>query len=85
MTKRLQQDHDNALMLAKGLAACPHIDIRTDLVRAAMSAMPCMLCLTSAHMSLRVCCYEPQAGMALLLQIMIVCPQLLQVDEVHRQ
>lgn len=32
MSKRLQQDHDNALMLAKGLASSPHIDIRTDLV-----------------------------------------------------
>ncbi|CAK0787132.1 hypothetical protein CVIRNUC_010348 [Coccomyxa viridis] len=31
-TKRLQDDHDNALLLAKGLASCPHIDIRTDLV-----------------------------------------------------
>ena len=36
MTTRLQQDHDNALMLAKGLAACLHIDIRTDLVRKAV-------------------------------------------------
>ena len=31
-TKRLQDDHDNAILLAKGLASCPHIDIRTDLV-----------------------------------------------------
>jgi len=34
MTKRLQQDHDNALMLAEGLASCPHVELRTDLVRA---------------------------------------------------
>lgn len=34
MTKRLQHDHDNALMLAKGLASCPYVDVRLDLVSA---------------------------------------------------
>ena len=41
MTKRLQQDHDNALLLARGLAACPHVEIRTDLVRKGSARKPC--------------------------------------------
>ena len=40
MTKRLQQDHDNALMLAKGLASCPYVEIRTDLVSAFLYIQP---------------------------------------------
>ncbi len=67
MTKRLQQDHDNALMLAKGLAACPHIEIRTDLVREASYQQhhACDLC-QSLHVY-RLW-YKPPSGIALLLQ-----------------
>lgn len=68
MTKRLQQDHDNAWVLAKGLAACPHIDIRTDLVRKAIPALPTRLSLPMILVFMCGCCCKSQSGVALLPQ-----------------